>query len=93
MNLDAALDAAMTGPSSRKGPACTVGAALRVMPPETADKVCVALSTPKPDGQMVSTTLLAEILVEAGYSVKADALIRHRRTMLGKQNGCACEPR
>jgi hypothetical protein len=93
MNLDAALDAAMTGPPTRKGPACTVGAALRVMPPETADKVFTALTTPKPDGLMVSTTLLAEILVDAGYAVKADALIRHRRTMLGRQNGCACEPR
>jgi hypothetical protein len=39
---------------------------------------------------MVATTTLSEILAAAGHQVKPDALQRHRRTMLGKQNGCAC---
>jgi hypothetical protein len=90
VDLDAALDAVVASGHPRRGPECSVGAVLSILPADTAAKLVHVLTVPKPDGMMVATTTLSEILAAAGHQVKPDALQRHRRTMLGKQNGCAC---
>lgn len=90
MNLDAALDAALDQ-RPRKGPTCTMGSSLQAMPADTAAKVITILTTPRADGQMVSTSIISNILIDHGYPVKPDAVMRHRRTLLGRNNGCACD--
>lgn len=90
MNLDDALDAAMSAPAVKKGPDCTMGAAMSRMPDDTRDRVLRVLMERREDGTMVSTSVIADILMAAGYPVKQEAVMRHRRTMLGRSNGCAC---
>ncbi len=89
MNLDAALDAAYSG-RVRKGPTCTMGAVLTQVPDTTRTKLLQVLTTPNSSGLFVSTSVISELLAAAGYQVKPDAVMRHRRTLLGRQNGCAC---
>jgi len=90
VDLDAALDAVLASGPPRRGPECSVGAVLTVLPADTAARLIHVLTVPKPDGMMVPTTTLSEILAAAGHQVKPDALQRHRRRLLGKQNGCSC---
>lgn len=89
MDIDAALDAAMDK-QVRRGPACSMGAVLTQMPEETVAKVLQILTQPRPDGQLVPSTIISDILIQYGWPVKPDAVMRHRRSLLGKSNGCAC---
>lgn len=90
MNLDAALDA-IHGERVRKGPRCVVGAILDQLPDDTRAKVVHVLTVPNRSGQLVSTATIATVLTDAGYPVRAASVVRHRRRLLGRQNGCACD--
>jgi hypothetical protein len=90
MNLDAALDEAMAAPTPKRGPDCSMGLVLQVMPDETRDRVLRALTTQRQDGSLVPSTVIADLLIAAGYNVKVDAVQRHRRRVMGRTNGCAC---
>jgi hypothetical protein len=91
MNLDAALDAAYTTHKIKRGPRCTMGAVLEALPEATRDKLVHVLMSPKADGQMVSTSVISEVLQDAGYPVKPAAILRHRRRLWGQSNGCVCD--
>lgn len=90
MNLDDALDEAMAAPTPKRGPECSMGLTLDVMPAETRERVLRVLQERRADGTMVATTTIAQLLADAGYAVKQDAVMRHRRRLLGRANGCAC---
>lgn len=90
MNLDAALDEAMAAPTPKRGPDCSMGLILKVIPADTRERILRALTQQRRDGTLVPSTVLADILIAAGYNVKVDAVQRHRRRLMGKTNGCAC---
>ena len=90
MNLDAALDEAMVAPTPKRGPDCSMGLVLQVIPGETRERILRAMTQPRQDGTLVPSTVIADLLISAGYNVKVDAVQRHRRRLMGRTNGCAC---
>jgi hypothetical protein len=89
MDLEAALDRILSQPI-RKGPRCTVGALLETLPDTTQDKIHSLLTTPRPDGSLVSATLVADALNSVGYQVRPDRVAYHRRGLMNKAGGCVC---
>ncbi len=68
---------------TRKGPPCTVGAALSSIAPETAETLRRILDT-----ATVTSTAIAAVLSQHGPAVASNTVARHRRR--GQPNGCRC---
>lgn len=86
MSLAAALDQ-LTETPTRKGPACTVGAALAAIRDEHGDDAHDKLVALLANGK-VEATRLAALLTENGYGIKAETVRRHRKR--GAGSGCSC---
>lgn len=72
---------------ARKGPTCTMGAALAEMPDAYRESVLEALRTPTVNGATIYALLRAD-----GYVVNNHAVLRHRRKLVGGAGepcGCA----
>lgn len=73
---------------ARKGPTCTMGAALALMPDAYRESVLEALRTPTVNGATIYALLRAD-----GYKeVNHGAVLRHRRKLVGGAGepcGCA----
>ncbi|MGG7574096.1 hypothetical protein [Streptomyces sirii] len=83
VGLAADLNALTEAPAARKGPPCSVGAALTSVEEDTAATLRRILDT-----RTVSSTAIADVLSQHGRMVTAYTVARHRRR--GEANGCRC---
>lgn len=82
--LEEALAAVREHPHRRTpGPRCEFSKVIARLPEQTAEKIVAAVN------DMDNTSVeLADILNEAGFTITAYTVARHRRR--GQSNGCRC---
>lgn len=84
--LDAALDdLAALSPTNTGGIPCAIARIMQALPPETAKRIRHLI-----DETQVQSTLIAEALDAAGYSVSYQSVQRHRRRITKPGSGCRC---
>lgn len=89
MGLMDALDQAASEPV-HKGPRCSVGELLEILPGEESERLRQLVDEPLPSGRWLQCSKICVALKANGHEVSVGSLQRHRRRVRGNGDACSC---